>query len=226
MEEVQTKKNTCFLIETNWYIHWHSLVEDYRPGYPRFTALLSAYKPYFVCRRLNKLRARVLFLKQDRLSVLEERLERIDHEEASPLFLGKLRCDRNLERISLLSDIESGLADYSKYGKWKILLAYWLKSDRFAECTYRMMNLNLTQQRDVKGLQNWLDGSGNVARAERSYLLHHRELVSLTPVEDSAKVQLEAWVEDKFIQWWRGFRKVRRMCEVSWRADNRIARLS
>ena len=94
----------------------HNLVEDYRPGYPRFTALLSAYEPYFLCRRFSKLRARVLFLKQDRLSVLEERLERIDHEEASPLFLGKLRCDRNLERTSLLSDIESGLADYGKYG--------------------------------------------------------------------------------------------------------------
>lgn len=100
------------------------------------------------------------------------------------------------------------------------------KIDHFAESTYRMMNLSLAQQRDVKSLQNWLDGSGNVARAERSYLLHHRELVSLTPAEDSAIAQLEVWVEDRFIQWWRGFRKVRRMCEVSWRADNGIARLS
>jgi hypothetical protein len=90
------------------------LVEDYRPGYPRFTALLSAYDPYFLCRRFSKLRARLLLLKQDRLSVLEQKLEQVDHEETSPLFLGKSRCDRNSERISLLSDIESCLANYGK----------------------------------------------------------------------------------------------------------------
>lgn len=46
--------------------------------------------------------------------MLEERLERVDHEETSPLFLGKRRCDKNLDRISLLSEIESCLADYGK----------------------------------------------------------------------------------------------------------------
>lgn len=44
--------------------------------------------------------------------MLEERLERVDQEEIYPLFLGKSRCDKNLERISILSDIESCLADY------------------------------------------------------------------------------------------------------------------
>jgi hypothetical protein len=46
--------------------------------------------------------------------VLEQKLEQVDHEETSPLFLGKSRCDRNPERISLLSDIESCLANYGK----------------------------------------------------------------------------------------------------------------
>jgi len=90
-------------------------VEDYRPGYPRYTALLAAYDPYTICRRFSKLRARLLLLKQDRLSLLEERLEKVDREERSPLFLGKSRCDGNLERISLLSEIESQLAEYGKY---------------------------------------------------------------------------------------------------------------
>ena len=35
-------------------------VEDYTPGYPRYTTLLAAYKPYFIVRRSSKLRARVL----------------------------------------------------------------------------------------------------------------------------------------------------------------------
>jgi hypothetical protein len=89
-------------------------VEDYRPGYPRYTALLAAYDPYLVFRRFSKLRTRLLLLKQDRLSVLEEKLEEIDRQERCPLFLGKSRCDGNAERLSLLSEIESQLAGYGK----------------------------------------------------------------------------------------------------------------
>ena len=87
-------------------------MDDYRPGYPRFTALLSSHNPYFLCRPFNKIRARVLLLKQDQLSRLEHRLEEVDREEISPLFLGSSRFDRNSERSSLLSDIELKLADY------------------------------------------------------------------------------------------------------------------
>ncbi|CAI7589322.1 unnamed protein product [Penicillium glandicola] len=87
-------------------------IEDYRPGYPRFAALISAHDPYFLCRRFDKLRARLLLQKQDKLSILEKRLEQVDHDETSVVFLGKSRCDKNAERISLLSEIDSTLADY------------------------------------------------------------------------------------------------------------------
>jgi len=90
-------------------------VEEYRPGYPQFTALLAAYDPYVICRRFTKLRARLLLLKQDRLSVLEKSLEEIDQEEECPLFLGASRRDRNLERASLLSEVEARLDDYGEY---------------------------------------------------------------------------------------------------------------
>lgn len=90
-------------------------VEDYRPGYPRFTALLAAYDPYIICRRFTKLRARLLLLKQDRLTVLEERLEEVDRKETRPMFLGVSRCDANAERASVLSEVESQLADYGGY---------------------------------------------------------------------------------------------------------------
>ncbi|KAH8589516.1 hypothetical protein B0O99DRAFT_664524 [Bisporella sp. PMI_857] len=156
-------------------------IEDYRPGYPRFTALISAYEPYFLCRRFNALRARLLLLKQDKLSILEQRLDQIDQQEKSPLFLGKSRYDKNTDRISLLSEIESCLADY----------------DCFAERT------------DVESLQNWLDGTGCLAREETAYLAHHRELVSLAPAADNAVLQFEAWVEDKLIRFYRDFRKSR-----------------
>jgi len=133
----------------------------------------------------------VLLLKQDRLSVLEEKLERIDQQEKSPLFLGKSRSDRNVERTSLLFEIESRLADY----------------DHFADKTHGMLSRSPAQQRDVESLQNWLDGNGCLAEEECAYLAHQGELVSLAPAGDSAILQLEAWVEDRLIRLWRNFRK-------------------
>jgi hypothetical protein len=99
----------CYLILTDSVLT-HA-VENYRPGYPRLTALISAHDPY-LCRRLDKPRAWLLLQKQDKLSMLEERLEQVDNEETRSIYLGKSRCDRDTERISPLSEIASCLADY------------------------------------------------------------------------------------------------------------------
>jgi hypothetical protein len=69
-----------------------------RVTYCGFTALLSAYEPFFLCRRFNRLRARLLLLKQDRLTVLEQRLDQIDEQETSLLFLETSRRDVNKDR--------------------------------------------------------------------------------------------------------------------------------
>jgi hypothetical protein len=79
--------------------------------------------------------------------------------------------------------------------------------DIFAERTYRMLSFDSAQRRDVESLQNWLNGTGCLAREETAYL-GHRELASLAPAGDSAIVQLEAWVEEKLIRFYSGFRKV------------------
>ena len=110
-DEGQTKVS-AYALPLGKRVRQSRLVEDHRPGYPRFTALISAYERFFLCRRFNKLRARLLLLKQDRLSMLEQRLDQVDQQETSPLFLGMSRCDRNTDRLCLLSDIESCLADY------------------------------------------------------------------------------------------------------------------
>jgi hypothetical protein len=72
------------------------------------------------------------------------------------------------------------------------------------------MSLPLAERRDVRSLRNWVAGTGSLARNETAYLAHLNELVSLTPVVDSAVTQLETWVEGKLIQYWRGFRRVRK----------------
>ncbi|PFH63160.1 hypothetical protein XA68_17269 [Ophiocordyceps unilateralis] len=172
-------------------------IEDYRPGYPRYAALLSTNGPFFLCRRFNKLRARILLLKQDRLSMLEQRLDQVDQEESSALFLGKSRADRNPERISLQSEIETCLADY----------------DKFAERTYRSLSFAPAHQRDVESLQNWLSGTGCLAREETAYLTYGEELASLAPEHDSAVMGIEAWVESQLIRFYRGFRNADKSLE-------------
>lgn len=92
------------------------LVEHYKSGYPRYTALLSAHSSWLICRRFDRLRARLLLMKQDRLSMLEKQLEQIDWEEVSPLFLGMSRCDKNTDRLNTLSEIDVALDDYGKSG--------------------------------------------------------------------------------------------------------------
>ena len=71
-----------------------------------------------------------------------------------------------------------------------------------------MLSMNPVSRKDVQSLQNWLDGTGCLAREETEYLTHQRELVSLAPAGDSALLQLEAWIEDNLIRFYRGFRKV------------------
>lgn len=94
-------------------------IQDYRSGYPQFSALISTHESFFLCRRFPRLRARLLLLKQDKLSLLEQRLDEIDQNEVCPLFLGQSRSDKNVARNALLSEIETSLAEY---GKIKMLL--------------------------------------------------------------------------------------------------------
>jgi hypothetical protein len=45
--------------------------------------------------------------------MLEQRLDQVNQQETSLLFLRKSRSNRNADRISLLSEIKTCLADYS-----------------------------------------------------------------------------------------------------------------
>lgn len=90
-------------------------VEDYRDGYPRLSALISAYEGWFICRRFKRLRIRLLLTKQDQLFVLEQQLDQIDEVEMRPLFLGSMRCDRNNARQQVLSEIQTALNDYGRF---------------------------------------------------------------------------------------------------------------
>ncbi|KAF5639372.1 hypothetical protein F52700_4224 [Fusarium sp. NRRL 52700] len=166
-------------------------IEDFRPGYPRFTALIASHSPFFIFRRFNRLRARLLLLKQDQLSILESELDEIDQQEKAPIFLGKSRIDRNAERLSVLSRIESALVDY----------------DSFIDKTNLALTLSDAESRDVQSLRNWVEGNGCLAGNETSYLEHHRDLVSLVPTLDNAVKGFESWIEERLVQFLPKFRE-------------------
>ncbi|KAK5693657.1 hypothetical protein LTR97_010226 [Elasticomyces elasticus] len=166
-------------------------IEDHRPGYPRFSALIAAYEPYFVCRRFLRLRARLLLLKQDQLTLLERDLDDIDSNESHLLFLGQSRSDGNTQRLELLKQIEGSLADY----------------DIFLERTQRALNLNPAKSRHIHSLQNWIQGTASLSRAETAYLDESKDLAQLALSGDDAMVRLETSVEDLLIRFYRGIRK-------------------
>ena len=90
-------------------------VEDYRAGYPQFSALIGSHSSFYVFRRFLRTRARILLLKQDEISLLESQLDRVDHEETRELFLGNTRRDKNPERIMYLARLEVALSNYGTF---------------------------------------------------------------------------------------------------------------
>jgi hypothetical protein len=64
-------------------------------------------------------------------------------------------------------------------------------------------------QRDIRSLQNWVNGNACISREETEYLEHEEDLMTLASLGDSAMRKIESWVEDMFIRFYRGFRKVR-----------------
>lgn len=91
------------------------IVEDCPSGYPQYSALLASHQSFNVYRRFSTLRTRLMLLKQDRLTVLEHRLRKLDLEEPSKIFLGCSRKDVKSARCDVLEEIGEALSDYGNY---------------------------------------------------------------------------------------------------------------
>ncbi|KAM5354761.1 hypothetical protein ACJ41O_001408 [Fusarium nematophilum] len=165
--------------------HREKCIEDYKPGYPQYTALIAAHDSFFISRRFGKLRARLLLQKQDKLSMLETELEQIDADETAPLFLGSSRDDMNGRRQEVMRKIDNAMADY----------------DEFITRSNSVLALSKPNDRDVVSLQNWLDGNACLSWEESDYLKHYDDLASVAPVAaDTAATRLELWIEDILIR--------------------------
>ncbi|KAL3489626.1 hypothetical protein BJX62DRAFT_238892 [Aspergillus germanicus] len=158
-------------------------IESYPPGYPRFAALVGADPAFNVARRFNILRARLLYLKQDRLSVLEKKLESIDQEEKAVLFLGASRRDKNVGRQAVIADIDSALADY----------------DAFLARNAQILHFNDAPVNIVASLRRWVGSTGGIARNETEFL-DHSDLITLSTPVDCTLKDIESWIERGLIR--------------------------
>ena len=89
-------------------------VERFPLGYPQFSALIGAHPTFSVFRRFSVIRARLLLLKQQRMTALEKQLEQLDFQEPRALHLGSIQADTNAARIQILKDLDEALADYGE----------------------------------------------------------------------------------------------------------------
>lgn len=71
-----------------------------------------------------------------------------------------------------------------------------------------MLSYGRANSRDTDSLRNWLEETGCLVEAETLYLEQQNDLVSLASSSDVAMKRLEDWVEDRLIQYYKGFRAV------------------
>ena len=93
-------------------------VESYRQGYPRLSAFMHSDREFILFRRFGYLHVRVLLHKQDAIIELEHRLQRLDDSESNAFFLSSRRQDGNLDRQSLIAELESRLLEYGVDIRW------------------------------------------------------------------------------------------------------------
>ena len=70
-----------------------------------------------------------------------------------------------------------------------------------------MLEFKVAKQRDVTSLRNWVAGNACLSWEETEYLTRN-DLLSVAFLEDNAVARLEAWVEDSFVRFFDGYRKV------------------
>ena len=55
-----------------------------------------------------------MLLSKDRVAELEERLDKIDRDEARTLYLGSRRKDTNVDRLSIIEGLHQALKTYGE----------------------------------------------------------------------------------------------------------------
>ncbi|KAE9376269.1 hypothetical protein N431DRAFT_479582 [Stipitochalara longipes BDJ] len=147
---------------------------DYKPwkyiDYQGYSKILASETDFLVFRRFGISNARILLRLQDRVVILQEKLERLDRQlkrrEAEDIHNGSFRQD-NEARESVLNELQIALAEYN---------AFLLQQGELRKCPS-------APQTDIQSLLNWHENHSNsaIAKEETQYLTHKHDLISLSP---------------------------------------------
>ncbi|KAI4217626.1 MAG: hypothetical protein LQ351_000222 [Letrouitia transgressa] len=181
-------------------------IEDYRPGYPQFSALIGSHPAFHIYRRFLRIRARLLLLKQDELSLLESQLDQVDRDEERELFLGNARRDNNPERRAIFLKIQAALSDYDFVG-------YPPRADALLDQNFKVLAHEDPRLGDVANLQNWVDNTSSIIKEEVAYLLQTKDLMTMLSPKDYALARLTLFSEKILRKLYRLCRKPQ--CDVS-----------
>ncbi|KAJ2990470.1 hypothetical protein NUW58_g2934 [Xylaria curta] len=178
----QTGENFSKCLPTNarGMIAYWLTVDNFRAGYPRYTALLSTHPSFHNFRAFKRLRLRLLLAKQDEIVVLENKLDEIDAAEQRAVFLGCMRRDANTARQGVLRDAKLAMSEYD---------------DMIVQYRHTMA-LPASSQREVQNLRNWIGGTGSLDRSESSYLQYSSDLVNLSGSGDNFTTYIESAIEE------------------------------
>ena len=142
---------------------------------------------------------RLLLLKHDEITRLEESLDRIDAAEDRELFLGSTRLDRNPARQEVLAKLKVAI---SEYGNHCLLLAITRRMtflDEMILQNHEVVSLHRSDSRDVTSLKNWVEGTSSITRAESAYL-YENDHFNLCGPTDSAIARTESFVENCMVK--------------------------
>ncbi|EWG54442.1 hypothetical protein FVEG_17320 [Fusarium verticillioides 7600] len=177
-------------VDNKYFVSWEEFVisitinvEDYRKGYPRFSALMAAHETFHILRRFSNARMRLLLHAQDRVVQLEERLDKIDNDETSPLFLSSRRRDKNYEREKTMKELHDALESL----------------DQQIERHVRISAFKDAHPQDVNSLRNWSKANPCITRQELAFLGHEEDLLCLSAPNDDLLSFLQRYVTERLL---------------------------
>ncbi|KAI9714260.1 MAG: hypothetical protein M1820_000219 [Bogoriella megaspora] len=112
---------------------------------------------------------RLLLLKQDRVTQLEQELIEVDNNEEKELFLGNSRRDVNQKRKDVLDKLDKAFSDY----------------DNFLQRTNFVLNLPLHARHQLEGLKKYVDSAGSIAETEYLSPFDYGDLVNIGPSKET-----------------------------------------
>lgn len=189
-------------------------MEDYPAGIPRFASLIGSHPAFNVCRRFSAVRARLLLLKQDKVSRLEKSLMDTDANETRLLFLGSSRRDTNSTRLGILTELDAALKDLGRAIRGALspryLILTGLLLDDFVMRNFQLGEMPSAPGHIVTSLRNWVEGHGSIAREETEFLDYGHDLFTTVKYADGATSLLKPWIQGIVVRFSDLFGKVSR----------------